>query len=503
MARLDDQTLLVGTNYCGYDGCGLMAFDGANFNALDGFPSTATPGEEQVDYNIYALLVDDNKQIWVATGNGIALFDNEKDWNVFNTNTGLTNNLVYSLMQDSQGDIWAGTAAGGVDVFNWDGWAFEEKFNLTERGISDVHSIAEDSDKNYWFAGYNVDRYNSREDTWIVFSGDDGTLPVWGSTVLTIDDRDVVYVGSYEGLLRYTGKGFDHWYISNTVSSSSYGRIVPNGDGRLYFVSRYSNSSDVFNPVDGTWEWNTHSLDEAAPMAMDDAGDIWHGGSDGLWLYAENKTTHVTTEHGLPDNHINAIAVRPDGVAYLATDNGLAVFDGRTITATYDKNDMGIGPRITVLYLASDGVLWVTDEEGGIIAQLNPDNTWGRFEVNELFGIDTASITDFAETREGDLFVSTYGNGLFRLAQGEWAHILSTDPGVTLASDYINCITLAPDGSLWFGLSDGGATRFDGENWSHYDLQDGLINLTVHDIYVTHSGDIWFATEGGITRLQP
>jgi ligand-binding sensor domain-containing protein len=503
MARLDDQTLLVGTNYCGYDGCGLMAFDGANFNALDGFPSTTTPGEEQVDYNIYSLLVDDNKQIWVATGNGIALFDNEQDWNVFNTNTGLTNNLVYSLMQDSQGDIWAGTAAGGVDVFNWDGWAFEEKFNLTERGISDVLSVAEDSDENYWFAGYNVDRYNSREDTWTVFSGGDGTLPVWGSTVLAIDDRDVVYVGSYEGLLRYTGKGFDHWYISNTVSSSSYGRIVPNGDGRLYFVSRYSNSSDIFNPVDGTWEWNTHSLDEAAPMTMDDTGNIWHGGSDGLWLYAENKTTHVTIEHGLPDNHINAIAVRPDGAAYLATDNGLAVFDGRSITATYDKNDMGIGPRITALYLASNGVLWVTDEGGGNIAQLNPDNTWGRFEVNELFGIDAASITDFAETREGDLFVSTYGNGLFRLAQGEWDQILSTDPGVTLANDYINCVTLAPDGSLWFGLSDGGATRFDGENWSHYDLQDGLINLTVHDIYITQSGDIWFATEGGITRFQP
>jgi ligand-binding sensor domain-containing protein len=348
-----------------------------------------------------------------------------------------------------------------------------------------------------------VDRYNSRENTWTVFNGDDGSLPVGGSTVLAIDDKGVVYVGSYEGLLRYTGKGFDHWYIPNTVNSTSFGHIVPGGDDRLYFVSHYNDNSDIFDPASGTWEWNRHSLDGAVPMTTDGAGNVWHGGSNGLWLYAADKTTHVTTEHGLPDNHVNAIAVKPDGIGYLATDNGLAVFDGKTTTRTYNTSDMGLGPRITTLLLASDGALWVADEKGGAMARLNPDGSWITFKVNELFGIDPAPITDFAETNEGDLLVSTEGNGIYRLSQGEWSRIISTDPGVMLANDYVDCITIAPDGALWFGLWNGGAARFDGENWSHYDLEDGLIHRTVHDIYVTQSGEIWFATEGGITRLEP
>ncbi len=64
-------------------------------------------------------------------------------------------------------------------------------------------------------------------------------------------------------------------------------------------------------------------------------------------------------------------------------------------------------------------------------------------------------------------------------------------------------VTVAPDGSLWFG-GHGGAARFDGVEWQTIGAgPDSLINDTVNDIYIAADGTVYFATGGGVTRLTP
>jgi signal transduction histidine kinase len=78
----------------------------------------------------------------------------------FTTKQGLAGNTVYSLFEDSKGNLWIGTAGGGVSKF--DGKSFTNY--TTEHGLSNdiVWSIVEDKIGKLWFAtqGGGVSRFD-------------------------------------------------------------------------------------------------------------------------------------------------------------------------------------------------------------------------------------------------------------------------------------------------------------------------------------------------------
>jgi ligand-binding sensor domain-containing protein len=60
------------------------------------------------------------------------------------------------------------------------------------------------------------------------------------------------------------------------------------------------------------------------------------------------------------------------------------------------------------------------------------------------------------------------------------------------------------EGALWFGTSQGGASRVDGESWTTYTEEDGLAFGDVNVIAVDGEEALWFGTYGGeVSRFQP
>lgn len=76
---------------------------------------------------------------------------------------------------------------------------------------------------------------------------------------------------------------------------------------------------------------------------------------------AQYRVTTWTTEHGLPQSSVNAIAQTPDGFIWVATLGGLARFDGRTFR-TFDTTTNPELPHTRFGGLVVDGAgqLWVT-----------------------------------------------------------------------------------------------------------------------------------------------
>jgi len=70
----------------------------------------------------------------------------------------------------------------------------------------------------------------------------------------------------------------------------------------------------------------------------------------------------VTLFHGLPSDHVRAIAQDPDGAMWFGTDSGLAKYDGRRVQKL--AADGPAASRIRALKLDHDGVLWVGAEAG-------------------------------------------------------------------------------------------------------------------------------------------
>lgn len=58
------------------------------------------------------------------------------------------------------------------------------------------------------------------------------------------------------------------------------------------------------------------------------------------------------------------------------------------------------------------------------------------------------------------------------------------------------------NGILWFGTSGDGLYKFDGKQFTHYTMKDGLSGNFVSSLLEDRSGTLWFGTNGGICRME-
>ena len=79
-----------------------------------------------------AIIIDENQHIWVGLQNNLARFDGQT-WTYYNqSNSGMPNGLVRSLVFDAEGNLWIGSASGGLALFN--------EFGLSEEWSEAVHT---------------------------------------------------------------------------------------------------------------------------------------------------------------------------------------------------------------------------------------------------------------------------------------------------------------------------------------------------------------------------
>jgi ligand-binding sensor domain-containing protein len=193
------------------------------------------------------------------------------------------------------------------------------------------------------------------------------------------------------------------------------------------------------------------------------------------------------------------------GTAWLGTaDQGVAFFAGEKITQVFNSQAAGLtSNRIQALLAASDGSLWIGTDQG--LDHYLANGQWAHYTVGNPFDQGLEGITSVAEAAHGLIWVSTAGEGnvVHQWSAGQWQRLAGGQPGVKLPGSPIQSLTVTPDGSVWFGSASSGAARFDGQTWTTFNIQDGLINPNIHDTYVDTQGSVWFATEGGVSRYRP
>ena len=64
-------------------------------------------------------------RIWIGTKNGLNLFDEiHRSFIRFTTHNGLTNNVIYAILEDEQNNLWL-SSNGGLMKFNSESWKCE------------------------------------------------------------------------------------------------------------------------------------------------------------------------------------------------------------------------------------------------------------------------------------------------------------------------------------------------------------------------------------------
>jgi ligand-binding sensor domain-containing protein len=284
-----------------------------------------------------------------------------------------------------------------------------------------------------------------------------------------------------------------------------------------------------------------------------------------IFIFTGCKNDPVIKDpESLPDNYIHAIFVNSDGVKYVATNRGLASFDGLN-WAVYHSN-----PKITIEAIHDIGFeqttygteLWLGTNYGVNVASLPIDEVSGATTYTEdntktLFpdgpglagdsvfvveideknirwfgtngGLSVFSGNKWPEINHGNqyttaffvhnritsfdhsgdtLYIGTNGGGVARMVNSSVDAISAASPyeipWSALPSD--NVFSVFIDGSVqWYGTDEGLAKHTGIEakaNWESYYEKDGLINNTVQCIQKDKEGNMWFGTPSGVSRFD-
>ena len=223
--------------------------------------STDTVSVYGPDHITRDVLQDRHGDIWFATWLGIIKYDGKLFTN-YTLKAGLIHFHVLSIFEDKKGNLWFGTARGGVYRYNGSSFTlFTTKDGLTDNTVT---SFAEDQKGNIWMATEN-------------------------------------------GASRYNGKTFTHFTTTDGLRSNNVSAVIRDKAGKIWLGCRpttymledggvccYDEVSGRFTAFinnDGTPFKNVTSLFE------DKAGNIWIGKFDGLTVYNGKVYSDVLSDY--------------------------------------------------------------------------------------------------------------------------------------------------------------------------------------------------------------
>ncbi|MEZ4428978.1 MAG: two-component regulator propeller domain-containing protein [Nannocystaceae bacterium] len=201
-----------------------------------------------------------------------------------------------------------------------------------------------------------------------------------------------------------------------------------------------------------------------------------------------------TTEDGLPQSSVEAVAQTPDGYLWLGTQEGLVRFDGARMLI-YDKRSTAAFEhnRVRALLVDHGGQLWIGTEGGGVVVRA-PSGEFRHLGVAD--GLPDPIVHAFAVDGEGAVWIATRG-GLARHRDGA----LERDPAPSLAGQAIATVHADAE-AVWVGTHERGLWRLAGAEVRAFGVADGLPGPGVFALHRGRDGTLWAGTDHGIGELS-
>ncbi len=206
---------------------------------------------------------------------------------------------------------------------------------------------------------------------------------------------------------------------------------------------------------------------------------------------AQDYFAHVwQTEDGLPQNAVSAVVQTRDGYLWVGTYNGLARFDGVRFAVFDSSNTPELrNCRVTALFEAPDGNLWIGHETGDLTRYRE-----GRFEALEFRPAwSGGKITGLATDADGELWIQNADGLLARLRDA-----LVLIPRSGTASGLVG-LSRDPTGRVYV-LRRGGCSVLERGTVAPVDFDGTATNRYVQGIAASRWGGIWVAEDGRLRR---
>jgi len=392
---------------------------------------------------VTAILEDGAQRLWVATVDGLNLFDRATQGFVHYGNDAdnpqsLRDSNIMALYQDRGGVLWVGTRSGGASHWNPESWSLGHYRSAAFRDTQ-VSSFADDGAGRVWVGtiGAGLVEINTRTGSERRYRHDSGSPRLSDDRVMALlyDRGGTLWVGTMTG-------GLDQLdLVTGTVRAWR----AAAGDPRAL-------------PADGIMA-----------LYQDRLGTIWVGTFGGGIASIDPASGRlrrypvaVAGDSGLSDSHASAIAEDPLGNLWIGTvGGGLNLLDrssGRFHHYRRDDRDPGSvsDDAVYALHVDQRGDVWVGTSTGGLDRVVGRsaapetvhfENYAGVLPYREIYGIES----DGADR----LWLST-NNGLVRFdPHARTARVYHEWQGLQGEEFGFNAHYQDREGNLFFGGNNG------------------------------------------------
>lgn len=385
-----------------------------------------------------------HQELWIATDNGIYLFDPEEMSCSGSIKSGdgendLTSNTVAALMKSKEGLIWAGTANGGINIY--DPAKDKFKFLTKENGFSDKAIWSVFLTENHLLAG-----------------ADNG-----------------LYLGSLNGRLT------DHLFAEKSINSVEKLQISSLHGKRITAIEQLNENEFLIGTFNEeiirlnikTKNWKLRKLDQSdiSPHVVSAIkvieNEVWVTTHNGIFLFSKDLElrkffNYQSDPARFPTNYYLSAYVSKDKTLWIGSNVGFYTIshDKEIQVFSYDKNQPDKGPAFNF-------------------------------------------VSGFFEDKYGKIWMATFGGGVscFDRETQKFIHFNRSEG---LANEI--CSAIIGNESEVFVSTNGGISKIDLETYkiTNYNTSDGIIN-NEFAIASTHQlgGDFVFGNVNGLVLFNP
>jgi ligand-binding sensor domain-containing protein/signal transduction histidine kinase len=460
---------------------------------------------------------------------------------------GLSQNVVYSILQDNRGFMWFGTQDG---INRYDGYVFKEYKNNPKDSstlpANIVTFIYGDRSGNLWIGteGGGLSRFNrEKEDDFIRYRYQNDLDPNPGPDIDNIttiyEDREGrFYIGTWGGLLRFDPKK-QEWtrFIHNpgmpgTLGSNNIRALCEDHTGTMW-IGTVDGGLNTFDPKTGEFSQFLYRPDDPDSLSSntvyaifeDSKKNLWVGTLGGLDRFDRKRKNFIHYRHhqekadSLSNDRVRSIFEDRKGELWIGTDGGglnrlISIVKRTFIHHRHQRNKPHSLSHNTVVSMMEDetGSLWIGTRGGGINRIDRRVQQFVHYfgDPNDPNSLSSNDVSCLYEDREGSLWIGTYDSGLNRYDPGtgkfKFYKHNRIDPG-SLSSNQVITILGDKEGVLWIGTWEGGINRFnrDTEKFSHYKHIPGTNKGPgSNDIFCfceDQDGNLWIGTQKGGLNL--
>ncbi|MEQ8927858.1 MAG: two-component regulator propeller domain-containing protein [Fulvivirga sp.] len=413
------------------------------------------------------------------------------------TKNGLPDNAIIHTLFSETGYLWL-VSYGGISRFNGRDFKNFNSYNTPSITNNSFTHIFEDKDGVIWAASSGGGLATVKNDAVHIYTTVDG-LPSNFIEEVVQDESGRLWVATSDGLCYLKDNKFENTETPEQLKTERLKSLDVDKEGTLWvattseglYAYKKSKELKLFNTSNGL-------VSNTINYVRYDDDRIWVGTEDGLSIIsADNSIENLTTDDGLPHKVVSSSLVDPVSRAvFVGTFKGFVRFkDG---IADYPSKGSPLHNNdFTNIINDYEGNIWVSTYRKGLFKLWN-----GKFTN---YSIDKSHITYpyivhaiFRDNQENLFVVHELGINKLDLKNNT---IVEYDIGYKFTETKLKYGLWDSKGNLWIGTGEFLLKSRDGRVEKFNDT-NGLVHDNVRTIYEDKSGKIWVGTNNGISVIH-